>query len=416
MAMFPAFRLAGEKLWLKPGARIERLGVCKRKRLRLVLELLEDRCLFAWSAIGPAPQQQAGGPVTGRITALAITKTHIQQAPTLFLGAAGGGVWDSIDFMTTSPHYGPLTDNFPVIDPTSGIGAGAIDVGAIAVDPNDPIGTIYIGTGEPNRTYDSRYGTGVLKSTDGGNTFQLIATGTASRPTAFFREAFSKIIVDPRSSSILYASVVPVAPSEGGIGLNPDDRIYKSTDGGVTWVELTNGGQWSLGIDVTDLDYTWNANATPPSFTLFVGIQNGQTAGGVWRTFDDGNTWVMPQNIGFATANRINRIALAADHRSGGQYVYAAVANFENNNTLESVYQSQNNGDTWTDLNPQAMVPNIGGTQGFYDLTIGLSPVTGRVYVGGQTKIAEFFIDQVGTPWVDISTGTNGVRACARSH
>lgn len=355
MAMVSSFRRISES---RPRLRLplKRIGVRERNPYRPRVELLEDRCLLAWSAIGPAPQQQSGGPVTGRVTALAFAKVQIQAAPTLFLGSAGGGVWSSTLSMGRAHYFGALTDNFPVIDSASGLGAGAIDVGTIAIDPNDTIGTIYVGTGEPNGSGDSRYGTGILKSTDGGNTFQLIATGTADRPQAFFRHAFSKIIVDPRNGSVLYAAVVPAL--DGGFRLvNRDDGIYKSTDGGNTWVQLTRNGQWATGIDVTDLDYTWNSSANPPTLTLFAGIHNGQTGGGggVWWSSDDGNNWNPPyQMVGFAPSGYINRIALAADHRSGRYVVYAAVANFEKNNSLESVYLSGDNGVTWRDLNPQA--------------------------------------------------------------
>src|SRR3954471_3708887 len=90
----------------KPGRSTAGLGTLPagarhRHRQRLRLESLEDRCTPAWTAVGPAPQLQPSppyntGPVTGRVSAVAITNTHIQQAPTLFLGAAGGGVWKSV--------------------------------------------------------------------------------------------------------------------------------------------------------------------------------------------------------------------------------------------------------------------------------------------------------------------------------
>lgn len=200
-----------------------------------------------------------------------------------------------------------------------------IDTGAIAVDPKDPTGeTIYVGTGAPNRSGDDLYGSGILKSTDGGNTFQLIATGSVDNPEAFFREAFAKII-------------------------------------------------------------------------------------GVWRSSTDGMSWDPPRNVGFARAGDVNRVALAADHRSGRQTVYAAVANFsQTGRTLESVYFTTNNADTWEDLRPQDSVPDIGGYQADFDLAIGLSPNTGRVYVAGQTKIAEYFVD-LGRRWVDISRDPNNV-------
>jgi hypothetical protein len=103
---------------------------------------------------------------------------------------------------------------------------------------------------------------------------------------------------------------------------------------------------------------------------------------------------------------------LAADHTSAAQTIYAAVA--QQNGTLLSVYKSANNGTTWTDINPSPTVPNIVGNQGFYDLAIGLSPVSGRVILGGQEKIATYFPST--NTWQDITTGSNGVSPHADYH
>jgi hypothetical protein len=159
---------------------------------RLELEELEGRRLLAWSPIGPAPllnsQSDLTGAVneavTGRVTAVAIGQTNAGQ-PALFLGAAAGGIWRSTDFTGANPTWTPLTDLVgrtvpvgPDIDPVTGLGAGAIDVGAIAVDPGHP-NVIYVGTGEGDYSGTARYGSGILKSTDGGDHFQLISSGPA---------------------------------------------------------------------------------------------------------------------------------------------------------------------------------------------------------------------------------------------
>lgn len=97
MAMLSAQRLAASRL--RSTLQLTWPRTRGRKRYRPTVELLEDRCLLAtWSSIGPAPQQQTGGAVTGRVYALAIAPTQNQGSPTLFLGAATGGVWSSTDF------------------------------------------------------------------------------------------------------------------------------------------------------------------------------------------------------------------------------------------------------------------------------------------------------------------------------
>jgi hypothetical protein len=129
------------------------------RRVILELEEYEKRIVPSWTPAGPAPQLQgerdlAGNwnqDVTGRITALAIGQYG--DEPALFLGAASGGVWRSTDFATTDhPTWTPLTDNLTaaIFNPTTGFGTGAINVGAIAVDPKNE-NIIYVGTGEGQR-------------------------------------------------------------------------------------------------------------------------------------------------------------------------------------------------------------------------------------------------------------------------
>jgi hypothetical protein len=147
-----------------------------RARIALTVEQLETRILPAWTAIGPAPQlvgqrdlaHVLSEDVSGRITALAVGQDNAGH-PALFLGAAGGGVWRSTDFVNgngtanNNPTYTPLMDfvglNGAATDPQTGEGAGAIDIGAIAVDPTNPR-TIFVCTGEADGL--DRNGTAVL--------------------------------------------------------------------------------------------------------------------------------------------------------------------------------------------------------------------------------------------------------------
>ena len=369
-----------------------------RLAFRPRLEACEPRTLLAaWTPIGPAPQSNGmtlGGfpspnwSVTGRVTAVAFGQYLGESA--LFLGTAGGGVWRGTNYGST-PTWTPLTDTVGLpVGATSGLGAGANAVGAIAVDPNHP-STIYVGTGEANYTGDSHPGTGILKSTDAGTTWS-VNTGGASNP--FFGQSVSKIVIDPTdpSGNTVYAAVVPagnVTPKDAPP--TPVDGIYKSTDGGATWALMTNSGTHPIGpsIAVTDLDYTVNAGGA--GITLFAGLRSGldpsslkanpDTLSGIWESTDGGVSWTQLLT-GTPSSGTVRRISLAANHTPGSGTVYAAVVQLDD--SLQNVYKTTTNGAGWA---PAAATPppNATGTQGHYDLALGLSP-GGDLYLGGQSN------------------------------
>lgn len=197
-------------------------------------DVLEDRTLPAsWMPVGPAPMlndlvQETGGAFgsnnqnfSGRVSALAVTSDRDGQGhPALYVGSASGGLWRSTDFLSTNPTYVSLTDSrsFPVAVET-GLGSGTINVGSIVVDPFHPQ-TIYVGTGEASGGGSARDGSGILKTTDGGNSWTIsYGPGVQTRDyngPAFFHQSISKIIVDPTNDGgatapgeTLYAAVTP---------------------------------------------------------------------------------------------------------------------------------------------------------------------------------------------------------------
>src|SRR5207249_6143574 len=89
---------------------------------------------------------------------------------TVFIGAAGGGVWKTTNALASTPTWSSVS---------SGIPSNAI--GSIVFDPTDATGnTLYVGTGEPNGSGDSEAGVGLYKSTNGRTSWSLVAGSTAS--------------------------------------------------------------------------------------------------------------------------------------------------------------------------------------------------------------------------------------------
>jgi photosystem II stability/assembly factor-like uncharacterized protein len=170
-----------------------------------------------WRSIGPAgvPNGQTYGDTTtmvsGRITAIVVDP----QVPThIFVGSAGGGVWESTD---TGRNWRPLTDDAPTLS-----------IGALAAE-YDAGGnlTVYAGTGEANSGY-ARLGQGILRSRDGGRSWDQVGQ------SSFAGNGFYRLVMDPRDGSRLVAATYAGA--------------YVSEDAGETWTRLTRRRTWDASL------------------------------------------------------------------------------------------------------------------------------------------------------------------------
>jgi hypothetical protein len=207
----------------------------------------------AWTELGPSgvpadalvasesTGATAGTIYSGRATAIAVAPTCKQSSCTVFIGAAGGGVWKTTNALASTPIWTPAN---------TGIPSNAI--GSIAFDPNDTTGnTLYAGTGEPNGSTDSEAGVGLYKSTNGGQNWSLVAGSTAATapcasgvgtcPVATGR-SIGAIAIDPAdpNHSLIGTDVARHGMSSvfGGRFTPPGSAqvgLYESTDGGATF-------------------------------------------------------------------------------------------------------------------------------------------------------------------------------------
>jgi photosystem II stability/assembly factor-like uncharacterized protein len=161
----------------------------------------------------------------------------------VLVGSGGGGVWESHDRGLT---WQPRTDDQP-----------ALAIGAIAFSPSSPA-IVYAGTGEGD--FYSQLGVGLLRSTDGGASWTLRATG------AFAGQGFYDIAVDPLDGNHVLAGTT--------------NGLFESTDGGASWTPRRSRETWSVSIHpVTPGD---------PNSTLEV---FAACTDGVFRSTNGGSTW-----------------------------------------------------------------------------------------------------------------------------
>jgi photosystem II stability/assembly factor-like uncharacterized protein len=263
---------------------------------------------LSWRLIGPL----RGG------RALAVTGVP-GQPDHYYFGAVDGGVWESTNAGRT---WNPIFDNQDIAS-----------IGAIAVAPSD-VKTIYVGSGEADMRSDIAYGNGMYKSTDGGRSWTHIGLDDTRQIGA--------VAIDPRDANVVY-----VAALGHQYGPNSERGVFKTTDGGRTWNKVLykdeNTGAISLAMDPQHPDTVYAAlwqtrrppwNTYPPS--------NGPGSG-VYKTTDAGKTWTQLSN---GLPPKVGRVGLAVAP-SNPSRVYAQV---DTSASLAQggVYRSDDGGVTWT--------------------------------------------------------------------
>jgi photosystem II stability/assembly factor-like uncharacterized protein len=258
--------------------------------------------------------------MSGRIAALAAVNDS-RGRTTIFVGAASGGVWKSTDGGTT---FRPVFDD-----------ASVQSIGAVALDPNDPL-KVWVGTGEAWTRNSVSFGDGVYRSLDGGETW-----AKAGLPKS---ERVSRILVDPRASDTALACVPGALWSD-----SPDRGLYRTTDGGATWSLLLKGTNLSTGCgdvarDPTDPDVlfasTWDFRRKAWTFRSGGEGPDSPSGSGLFRSVDGGVTWADLSGKGLPPKpwGRVAVTVAPSDH----QRVYAFIES-----ASSALYISQDGGQSW---------------------------------------------------------------------
>src|SRR5580704_5837359 len=196
---------------------------------------------------------------------------HADQPDTFYFGSVGGGVWKTENSGRT---WVPISDD--------GIPIGSI--GAIAVAPSNPE-IIYVGTGEPDIRSQHSYGIGMFKSTDAGKTWSHIGLeGTRQ---------IGRVVIDPANPNRVY-----VAALGNVYAPNPERGLYRSTDGGATWKKIlfkandpNNVGAIEVALDPKNSRVLYAslwATRRPP---WSVYAPSNMPGGGLYKSTDGGDSW-----------------------------------------------------------------------------------------------------------------------------
>ena len=298
--------------------------------------------------IGPAAY-------SGRVTSLAVPTPYRK---TIYVGAAGGGVWKTTNGGTSWRQIGDSL--------------GVQTIGDLAVAPSDT-NIVWVGTGERNSLRSQSWGNGVHKSTDGGKTWHHMGLGDT--------RAIARVVIHPANPSIVYVAAL------GHLwGTNAERGVFKTTDGGAHWDKILfandTTGATDLELDPSNPEIVyaamWHRLRLGGSHMVGAG-----TGSGIYKSVNGGKNWVKltdpSRNSGLPTRD-IGRPSIAVS-RTHPSTVYAMVAVDRGVTDVAAapfggVFKSTDAGEHWVQMNDLAASPHY-----YYDEII-VDPVNDQhVYV-----------------------------------
>ncbi len=380
----------------------------------------------AWLSLGPETNlqdasAQSSSNISGRVTALAVSPSCTELgACRMWVGAAGGGVWRTDDAMhPTDPKWRWVSR-----------GLGTNSIGALALDPSDRTGnTLYVGTGETNTPQNSGAGTGLYKSTDGGDSWARVPTmitDPAVSPAEIdftSTRGISTVIVDPTRPQTLYVAtttaMLGMTAVRGGqtqVTGYPQPRVglYKTENGGVSWtlawvppLDTVFVPSANLGVGVRDtMSGVRFAKLDPrdPSIIYVAAWNNAIHRSAPSLEGGDASFKPIFAIVGAARQRDLPMFDVAIKDGRARLYVYNGTESL----TAQSLYRVDNadvpaaalatsangvltNAAAWLKLtvdsatSPSGLSREICGTQCFYDLVVATPPgQPDTVILGGQ--------------------------------
>jgi hypothetical protein len=314
----------------------------------------------------------AGTIYSGRATAIAVAPNcNPSGSCTVFIGAAGGGVWKTTNALAATPTWTPANNGIP-----------SNAIGSIVFDPNDA-NTLYVGTGEPNGSGDSEAGVGLYKSTDGGSSWSLVAGSTVNTaPCA--------------SNPASFTCPVATGRSIGAIAVDPANasHIFIGTDVARHGSSSVNGGRFTPpGSALVGLYESFNGGATfsPTVILTQDGVVPGNSTGGDF--FRGGCSHIELYRPGTETQVYASFFDYGVFRRS---------MTLDDDSVFHQIFKSAGNGtvaNSSTSRTEFSLAP----------ITTGPNRGNLRVYVGDAPAPASFWrVDNANVPAATLVGGNNG--------
>ncbi len=277
------------------------------------------------------------------------------QPNTFYFGSVGGGLWKSMNAGRTWT---------PVFDAQS-----VASIGAIGVAPSNT-SVVYVGTGECDMRDSISFGDGMYKSIDGGNTWKHIGLEATRQ--------IGRVLVDPRNPDIVFVAALGHA-----YGPSPDRGVYRSRDGGTTWQKVLFKGDGVGAIDLaidpansqTIYASLW-ATRRPPWYIYNPSISPGS---GIFKSTDGGTTW--QQLTAGLPSEGVGRIGIAVAP-SNARRVYAIIDAKDG-----GLYRSEDAGATWSRISGGNPGDNRVWGRGWYFGKVSVDPKNPDIVYVSNTSL-----------------------------
>ncbi len=295
--------------------------------LSLALIAIGGAAFFSFNASSHAQEAKPASPLAGlRYRSIgpfrggrSVAVTGVTSQPNVYyFGSVGGGVFKTTD---GGDNWTPVSDGQP-------FGTGT--VGALAVSESDP-NVVYVGMGESCIRGNFSHGDGVYKSVDAGKTWKHVGLSDT--------RIVGRIRIHPKNPDVVFVAALGHAA-----GANDERGVFRSRDGGKTWqrslFKSNKAGAVDLSLDPSNPNVLyasiWEAKRTPYS------LESGGPDSGLWKSTDGGDTWTdISRNSGLPRGT-LGRIGIAVSP-ADAERVYAVIEAEDG-----GVFRSSDAGKTWT--------------------------------------------------------------------